>query len=82
MRNYKYWDLIGEISEPSFKTEKEAITEVEHRRKIVDDTRVKLNNTQELDELIQYCFDNGYVIQESKLADLDLGYLYWKGIFK
>lgn len=82
MRNYKYWDLIGGISEPSFKTEEEAIAEVERRRKIVDDTRVKLNNTQELDELIQYCFDNGYVIQESKLADLDLGYLYWKGIFK
>ena len=34
-----------------------------------------------LDEKIQYCLDNRYVL-ENGLADLDLGYLYWKGIIK
>lgn len=80
MKNYRFWDLIGGLKQPSFKTEQEAINEVNRRRQIIDNARVKLKSKEELDELIKYCLDNGYV-QENGLADLDLGYLYWKGVY-
>lgn len=79
MCNYKFWHLIEGISQPSFKTEQEAIDEVNRRRQIIENARVKLHSKQELDELITYCFENGYIL-ENGLADLDLGYLYCKGI--
>lgn len=82
MRKYKYWFLIGGDKARTFKTEEGAKAEVERRRMIIEKARVKLNNLQELDELIKYCFDNGYINQKNKLADLDRGYLYWKGILK
>lgn len=81
MKNYKFWELIGGSTQPTYKTEQEAIKEVNRRRKIVDNARVKLKSREELDKLIQYCLDNGYILQNG-LADLDLGYLYWKGILK
>lgn len=82
MRDYKYFDkLIGGIKVPTFKTEQEAIQEVERRRCIINNARVKLKNKAELDELIKYCLDNRYT-QENGLADLDLGYLYWRNILE
>lgn len=82
MVNYKWFDeLIGGTRRPTFKTEQEAIDEVNRRRQIIDNARVKLKSKEELDELIKYCLDNGYIL-ENGLADLDLGYLYWKGLFK
>lgn len=80
--NYKFFNIIGsKIKTPTFKTEQEAIDEVNRRRKIIDNARVKLSSKEELDELIKYCLDNGYT-QKNGLANLDLGYLYWKGIIK
>lgn len=79
MRNYKFWDLIGGVKRPLFPTEQEAIDEVIRRKEIIEKSRVKLKTKEELEELIQYCFENNYT-QENGLADLDLGYLYWKGI--
>lgn len=81
MRDYKYWSLIKGVARPTFKTEEEAINEVNRRRKIIDKNRVKLKSKEELDNLIEYCFDNNYIL-ENRLADLDLGYLYWKEIKK
>ena len=82
LSEYRWFnEVIGGLKQPSFKTEQEAINEVNRRRQIIDNARVKLKSTKELDELIQYCLDNRYVL-ENGLADLDLGYLYWKGIIK
>lgn len=81
MKDYKYWDLIGGVARPTFKTEEEAINEVNRRRNIIDNARVKLKSKEELGNLIKYCFDNNYTL-ENGLADLDLGYLYWKEIKK
>lgn len=81
MSKYKYWYLIGRVKIPTFQTEQEAIDEVNRRREIIDNARVKLKSKEELETLIQYCLENGHT-QENGLADLDLGYLYWKGILK
>ena len=81
MSNYKYWSLIGGIKQPFFQTEQEAIREIERRRLIIANNRVKLYSKSELDNLITYCFDNNYILK-NRFADLDLGYLYWKGILK
>ena len=80
MSNYKFWDLIGGSKNKSFLTENEAIEEVGRRRSIIDNARVKLKSVKELDDLIVYCLENGYVL-ENGLADLDLGYLYWRNIY-
>lgn len=80
MKKYKFWDLIGGLKTPTFNTEKEAIIEVERRREIIERNRVKLNSKDELERLIQYCLDNKYIL-ENGLANLDLGYLYWKKIY-
>ena len=79
MNNYRFWNLISGIKRPTYKMEKEAIDEVNRRREIIENSRVKLKSKGELNELIQYCLDNRY-LQDNGLADLDLGYLYWKGI--
>lgn len=81
MSDYRFWDLIGGVKRPSFTKEQEAIDEVERRRNIVEKSRVKLHNKEELDELIEYCLDNGYIL-ENGLADLDLGYLYYNKYIK
>ncbi len=74
MKDYKFFDkLIGGIKVITFKTEDEAITEVQRRKTIIDNARVKLNNIQELNKLIEYC-------KVSDINDLDLGYLYFKNI--
>lgn len=78
MKKYKFWKLIGGILQPLFKTEQEAINEVNRRREIIDKYRVKLKSKEELEELIEYCLDNNILTtnnQGVEIADLDLGYI-------
>lgn len=81
MRNYKYWKLIGGVKSPTFKTEQEAIKEIQRRKNIIQNARVKLRSKRDLDSLIRYCLKNGH-LQSNGLADLDLGYLYYKHSLK
>lgn len=74
MHKYRFWNLIGGLHNPTFKTEEEAINEVNRRREIIDKYRVKLKSKEELEDLIEYCLDNN-ILLENGLADLDLGYI-------
>ena len=79
-KEWKYFNLyIGELKQPTFNTEQEAIDEVKRRKEIVNKYRFRIgwqgskgDTMKVLDEVIDFA--------EEHELDLDSAYIVWRGL--